>query len=216
MKRFFTENIAWKLLALAAAVLFWISVASEPELATFITVRVEYKNLSPDVEIDSDLVETAMLEVRGPSGELSSLPEDRRRYAVILDLSDAEPGTHTFTIDRSDVHLPRGAQLVRSIPSQIRINIEPIATRTVPVQVRFAGDLPPDLRVVEATAEPSALAIAGPASRVARITSVEIDPLRLKPAVGSADYRSEAFLQDPRVRFVDSTRVKVKVTVGKN
>src|ERR1039457_352420 len=85
MKNFFTQNIGWKLLSLAAAVVLWISVASEPELATFISVRVEYKNLSPDIEIDSDVVETVLLEVRGPSGEMGSLPEERRRYAVVLD-----------------------------------------------------------------------------------------------------------------------------------
>ena len=143
-------------------------------------MRVEYKNLSPDVEIDSDVVETVLLEVHGPSGALSSLPEDRRRYAVILDMGAIEPGQHTFTIDRGNVRLPRGVQLVRSIPAQIRMNFEPSATRSVPVEVRFADGLPPDLRVVEAAAEPSTLAVSGPASRVARIASVQIDPLRHK------------------------------------
>jgi YbbR domain-containing protein len=215
VKHFLTYNIGWKLLSLAAAVLLWISVASEPELSSFISVRVEYKNLSSDVEIDSDVVETVLLEVRGPSGELGSLPEDRRLYAVILDLSDAQPGPHTFAIDRANVRLPRGIQLVRAIPAQVRLIFEPSATRSVPVEVRFADGLPQDLRVVEATAEPSVLAITGPASRVARIASVQTDPLRLKPEVGSNQYRLEAYVNDPRVRFQDSTQVKVKVTVEK-
>jgi YbbR domain-containing protein len=215
VKRLFTENIGWKLLSLAAALLIWISVASEPELATFISVRVEYKNLPPDVEIDSDVVETVLLEVRGPSGELSSLPEDRRRYAVILDLADAEPGPRTFSIDHSDVRLPRDVQLVRAVPARVRLSFEPGATRTIPVDIRIAGTLPPDLQVVDATAEPSALAVTGPASRVAQIAAVEIDPLRPKPVVGTAKYRAEAYVQDPRVRFQDSAQVTVKVTVGK-
>lgn len=215
MKRFFTHNIGWKLLSLGAAALLWISVASEPDLAAFVSVRVEYKNLSPDVEIDSDVVETVLLEVHGPSGALSSLPEDRRRYAVILDMGAIEPGQHTFTIDRGNVRLPRGVQLVRSIPAQIRMNFEPSATRSVPVEVRFADGLPPDLRVVEAAAEPSTLAVSGPASRVARIASVQIDPLRIKPEAGAAEYRVSAYVQDARVRFQDAPRVTVKVTVGK-
>ncbi len=215
MKRFFTENIAWKLFSLAAAVLLWISVASEPELATFVSVRVEYKNLAPDVEIDSDVLETVLLEVRGPSGVLGSAPGDRRNYAVILDLADVEPGPRTFTIDRADVRLPRGVQLVHAIPGQIRLTFEHTAVRTVPVQIRFADTLPPGLQVLDAVAEPSALAVAGPASHVARISSVVIDPVRLKPEPGAATYRVEAYVNDPRVRFQDSTRVTVKVTVGK-
>ena len=70
MKKFFTYNAGWKLLSLAAAVLIWISVASEPELATYVSAHVEYKNLSPSVEISSDVVETVYLEVRGPAEAL--------------------------------------------------------------------------------------------------------------------------------------------------
>jgi YbbR domain-containing protein len=215
VKKFFTHNIGWKLLSLAAAVVLWITVASEPELATFISVRVEYKNLSPDIEIDSDVVETVLLEVRGPSGEMGSLPEERRRYAVVLDLKEMGPGPHTFSIDREDVRVPRGVQLVRAIPAQIRMNFEPSATRSVPVEVRFTDSLPADLRVVESTAEPSALAIAGPASRVARIVSVQMDPIHLKPQVGTAQYKADLYVQDSRVRFQDRPQVRVKVTVGK-
>lgn len=215
MKGWLTHNIGWKLLSLAAAVLLWITVASEPELSTFISVRVEYKNLPPEVEIDSDVLETVLLEVRGPSGALSSLPEDRRRYAVILELNNVEPGQHTFTIDRGAVRVPQGIQLVRAIPAQIRLNFEASATRSVPVEIRFAEGLPPDLRVVEATAEPSVLAITGPASRVAQAAAVQTDPLKLKPEAGTSEYRLEAYVGDARVRFQDGTQVTVKVTVAK-
>ena len=197
---------------IVAAVLLWISVATEPELATFVSAHVEYKNLSPAVEINSDVVETVSLEVRGPS-EALRLPELPRRSAVILDMADIEPGQRTFTINSSDVRLPRGVQLVRAIPAQIRIVFEPGATRSVPVEVRFADGLPEDLQVAEATAEPSALAITGPASRVARVASVQTDPLALKPEAGTSFYTVEAYVTDARVRFQDSPQVTVKVTV---
>ena len=214
MKNFFTRNIGWKLLSLAAAVLIWISVATEPELATFVSAHVEYKNLSPAVEINSDVVETVSLEVRGPS-EALRLPELPRRSAVILDMADVEPGQRTFTVDGGDVRLPRGVELVRAIPGQIRIVFEPGATRSVPVEVRFADGLPEDLQVIETTAEPSALAITGPASRVTRVASVQTDPLTLKPEAGTNTYRLEAYVNDARVRFQDAPQVTVKVTVGK-
>jgi YbbR domain-containing protein len=134
---------------------------------------------------------------------------------VLLDMAGIEPGQHTFTIDSGDVVLPRGVQLVSAIPAQIRMNFESVATRSVPVEVRVASGLPDDLEVAEVTAEPSALAITGPASRVARITSAETDPLTPKPEVGTNHYRLEAFVNDGRVRFQDSPQVTVKVTVRK-
>lgn len=215
MKKFFTENIGWKLLSLALAVLLWIAVASEPELATFISVPVEFKNLAPGLEINSDVVETVYLEIRGPSGELRGLPEARHRYAVVLDMSDVQTGPHTFTVNSDDVRIPHDTHLLRAIPAQIRLNFEPGAMRRLPVNVRLADDLPADLKVIEARPQPDTLAITGPASRVARLSSVETDPVHLNPVAGVAEYRTEAFAADSRVRFQDSPMIKVKVTIGK-
>jgi YbbR domain-containing protein len=214
MKNFLSHNLGWKLLSLVAAVLLWISVASEPELATFVSAHVEYKNLAPGLEISSDVVETVSLEVRGPS-EALRLPELPRGSAVILDMADVEPGQHTFAIDNGHVRLPRGVQLVRAVPAQIRIIFEPSATRTVPVEVSLADGLPQDLRVIEATPEPSGVAITGPASHVARVASVQTDPLTLPPEAGTRSYRVQAYVNDGRVRFQGSPQVTVKVTVGK-
>ncbi len=216
MRSFFTKNIGWKLLSLAAAVLLWIAVASEPEVSTFLSVRVEYTNLSTGVEINSDTAESIILEVRGPSGELRGLPETRRLYGVVLDMSDVGPGQHTFTIAGGNVRLPRGVQLVRSVPAQVRLDLERSAMRRVPVEVRFAAGLSPRLQVVEATSEPASLAIAGPASRVFRVASVETDPIDLKPVAGVAEYHVNAYVNDPRVRFRDPARVTVKVTLGES
>ena len=57
------------------AVVIWALVASEPELSTFATVRLEYKNLPDDLEISSDPVSSVVLELRGPSGELRGVGE---------------------------------------------------------------------------------------------------------------------------------------------
>jgi YbbR domain-containing protein len=214
MKRFFIRNLGWKLLSLAAAVLLWIAVASEPELATFISAPVEYQNLAPDVEISSEVVESVMLEVRGPSAELSNLPYARQRYAVVLDMSDVESGTHTFTIDQGNVRLPRGIRLVRAVPARVRVACELSQTRSVPVEVRV-GELPAGLRVVETSADPPAVTIVGPASHVARINAVETDPIEVTPDAGSQEYQVGAYVNDPRVRIEDPPQIGVKVTVAK-
>src|ERR1019366_9726546 len=81
------HNFWWKLLALAIAVVLWALVASEPELSTFATVRLEYRNLRDDLEISSDPVASVSLELRGPSGELRATG-DGIPPAVGLDTSD--------------------------------------------------------------------------------------------------------------------------------
>jgi len=116
------HNLGWKLFSLGIAVVIWALVASEPELATFTTVRLEYKNMPDDLEISSDPVETVMLELRGPSGELRG---ESIRPAVVLDLSGVTRGQRTFKIGDGNVRLARGVRLVRSIPPTVRLTFAP-------------------------------------------------------------------------------------------
>ena len=116
------HNFGWKLLSLAIAFVIWALVASEPELATFTTVHVEYKNMPDDLEITSEPVETVVLELRGPSGELRT---DAPRPAVVLDLAGVPRGQRTFTIGDGNVRLARGVHLVRAIPPTVSLKLEP-------------------------------------------------------------------------------------------
>ena len=86
LRELVTENIGWKLLSLFIAVALWVVVASEPELSTFATVRLEYRNLPDELEVSSEPVATVALELRGPSGELGANGESVHP-AVILDMS---------------------------------------------------------------------------------------------------------------------------------
>jgi hypothetical protein len=86
------RNFGWKLLALAVSVAIWATVASEADMAAFATVRLEYKNLPEGLEISSEPVDTVLLELRGPSGELGSLGQSGGlRPGVVLDMSNVRP-----------------------------------------------------------------------------------------------------------------------------
>jgi hypothetical protein len=211
------ENFWWKAASLAIAVTIWASVASEPELATFATVRLEYRNLPEDLEIASPPVTSITLELRGPSGELRGLGEnagESPRPSVILDMSSVQPGERTFTIGDGNVRLARGVHLVRAIPSEVRLDFERHAEREVKVVPRFTGEQS-GYAIARYDVEPNVLRIAGPASHVARIGAAVTDPVNLASAVGVAEFRVNAFVEDPYVRFLASPQVSVSVTMRK-
>ena len=213
MTEIFTTNIGWKLVSLAAAVALWVSVASEPELATLRTVPVEYKGVPDDLEISSNFVEDVILEMRGPSGRLRDLRD--ARPAVVLDFSSVHlPGERTFTIDSSNASLPRGIQLVRSIPEQLRFKFEHRVTRQVPVDVRLS---PPHEGYVVASVQvtPAALTVTGPETTIGRMRQVTTDPVDISGVIASQQYRVNTYLTEPRARFQSPSQVVVQVTVKK-
>jgi len=208
------HNFWWKLLALAIAVVLWALVASEPELSEFATVRLEYRNLPDDLEISSDPVTSVSLELRGPSGELRGAG-DGIQPAVVLDMTDVQPGERTFTIGAGNVKLARGVRLVRSIPSEARFIFERRTVRMVPVVVRFTGQGQNGYTVARQSVSPDRLEIAGPASRVARIAAAVTDPVDLSSVVGTSEFRVNAFVDDSFVRFHSSPQVVVTVAMKK-
>jgi hypothetical protein len=207
------KNPGWRLLSLVIAYSIWSNVANEPEMSTIVSAPLQYRDAGNNLEISSPLVDRVELETRGPSGLLRSL--SNTRTAVILDFSEVrEPGEHTFTINRPSTNLPRGVELLRATPAQIRLTFEQRARRTVPVQVRLTGKLPEGEILVSTQVTPDSVEIFGPASQVAQVTAVETDSIELGSITPKhLSTRVAAYVQEPKVRFSGSPEVTVKITI---
>ena len=80
MWRVVTNNLGWKLLSVALAVLLWIAVEGEPELVTVQAVPVFYRNVEPSLALVSNPPTAVRLELRGSSDVLG--PDNLSNVAV--------------------------------------------------------------------------------------------------------------------------------------
>jgi hypothetical protein len=213
--RLVTHNLGWKLLSLLIAFAIWVLVASEPELSTFATARIDFQNLPETLELGSTPITSILLELRGPSNELGSLGDGNQRPAVILDMAGVTPGEHTFPISPDNVKLPRGVQVLRVTPSVVRFRFERSLEHKVPVRVRFVNEGRNGYRVSKVSVEPPELEIAGPQSHVERLNAVETDPVDVASATGATSVRVNAYLDDSFVRFQSSPQVTVSFTMAR-
>src|SRR5258708_25990647 len=159
--RLVTKNRVGKIFSLALAVGLWFAFVGETETAASVAVPVEYRNLPQGMDISNDLPDHLYLKVRGPAARVST--SEISQAAVVLDLSSIDrPGEQTFTLDQNSVKLPTGLTLTRSVPSQIRIQVENRDSRQVPVAIRFAGPPPQGYRVVSQSVYPPKLPVVRP------------------------------------------------------
>jgi YbbR domain-containing protein len=200
----------WKLLSLALAAVLWLAIASEPEMATVLRVPVQYKNAPRNLEISSHVDDTVRLELMGLSGRLRSFAA--APSPVILNLAGVHAaGERTFNIDTNTVSLPRGVQLLRAVPAQLRFTFENQAQRFVPVAVRWSGSLPKGRSMVRYETDPSSLEVIGPASYVSRVRAVETDPIDLAALKNGEIVMTHPYIEEPEVRFVHFERIHVRV-----
>lgn len=210
--RFLTRNLIWKLFALVTAFGVWLNVASEPELATIVKVPVEYNNFPRDLEISSNIVDSIDVEARGPAGQLRSLNDSH--IAAIVDFASVKaPGQRTFTLTTAQLKLPRGIELIRTTPAQLRFQFEKRITRAVPVQVTFSGKAPAGVSAAVVDIEPPDLTITGPESHVLKAKPLEADPFDLTGVDADTVRKLSVYAAEPEVRILNASQVTVKVRV---
>lgn len=207
-----TRNIGWKLLALLIAVLLWTVAAREPEVATSLSVPLEFKNIPNDLDIGGNLPDRIRVEVRGPSGRLSR--DNLENAAVVLDLSDARPGERTYNIRATNVVLPFGVEFDRAVPTQVTLRFDQLSVRTVPVHPVFV-DTAEGYRVASIVIDPPQVQIRGPQQHLDRIRRVVTDPVDLTGVIGKKKFHTRINIGDPLVRLESGSEVDLTVQLEK-
>ena len=208
------EDLGWKFFSVVVAFVLWAIVTSSQEITTAISAPIQYRNITPNLDISSEMVEGVHLHLRGPSAVLSRLKPES--MPILIDLAAVNtPGERTFSIDTANVKLPAGVQLERAVPSQVRLRFEMRASRLAPVQPRMEN-VPTGWRVAKVECSPSTLNIIGPQSRVSRLQHVDTDAVDLGLAgADPVEMNVPAFSSDPQVSFAGSSLVRVRIQLEK-
>jgi YbbR domain-containing protein len=210
--RWLTHNIGWKILSLLAATVVWWNIANDPDLAAFISAPVQFRNYPNDLEISSPVVDTIDVETRGPAGQLRDLRS--AHLSAVIDFSTVKtPGERTFTLTSKEVQLPKGVELVRTVPAQLRFTFERRATRELKVDVPTSGVLQQGLALSSIEVYPPTLTITGPESRVRAASNAVTDSIDLRQITGDSERPLSVFVSEREVRFVNAPQVTVKIHI---
>ena len=208
------NNLPFKLVSLAIAILLWWAVGRDQPIEIPVTVPLEFQHAPADLDINSDYPLQARITLRGPQRLLQGM--NPSAIHAILDLHGAAPGERTFDLKDQDIHTPRGVRVVQVVPSQFHISFDHSVTQTVPVQPRVIGTLLSGYGITEVTADPATITIMGPKRRVEAIRTAMTDPVDATGVVGSGTFTTHAYVSDPLVRVQTPEAIHVTVNTGKS
>ena len=212
-RRWVLRDLDIKILALLLSVGLWWIVGRDPVVESIIAAPVDFRHAPSNLVMTADTPFEVQVAVTGPERIIRSLkPSD---VSAVLDLSDVKPGEHTFDLGPRQVQVPRGVTVTSVVPSQMHIDFNPSATRTIEVRPRVIGSFVSGYGITDVSADPAAITIEGPQSRVNAIEAAITDPVDATGVVGKATFTTHAYVTDPLVRVVHPAPIHVTVTTGK-
>jgi len=200
------------LIALVTACLLWYKVAGQRRER--ISVRslkapITLVNLPTDLVIVPPVPEQVTLQLRGP---LTTSQESRSQLEVLLDLSHASPGRHSYPIDDTDIQLPPNTQVVSVDPREIVLELERLDSIMLPVKPILEGAPAQGYTVFSVLVTPPQVRVQGPSTMLAGLVEVATAPISIEGASAPVGVRATIVLERP-LKKLTPTPVDVLVDI---
>ncbi len=132
-------------------------------------ILIELRNMGPGLQSVQDLTNrTAMLTLRAPQRTLESLHVDD--FSAVIDLANLSAGSHEVEVVVTALN--PDVEVIALEPRQLRIQLEPVISRFVPVEVEVMDSPAFGYEWQEPLAEPAEVEISGPRTLVSQVRSV--------------------------------------------
>ncbi len=175
------RDLGLKIAALLLAIFLWFNVSEQKEIETVAEIPIRFINMPSGLTFASQPPLTAQARVRGKGKFLRWRLRD---LAVVIDLSPASLGTVTHLVSPAEVLIPKNRQIeVLEIiePRAVRIDLDRIAVKEVPVEIKLVGQIPDDKKMIgKPTAIPQTVRLSGPKKLVDGFGSISTLPVDLE------------------------------------
>ncbi len=209
MKQRIFENFGLKVSAVLIAVFLWFFVTSQGQSEISLEVPLEFKDIPAELGIASSTAKAVTLTIRGQERFMKNLNAQDLR--VFLDLGKAKPGEMVYPVNKEDVKLSFAMTVTNVTPPSVRVKMEEIVQKTVPVQPQILGS-PEKGAVKSIVVEPRTAVIRGLKSELRKIDMIRTEPFDISHVSGTIT--EELGLDTSGTNMnTDISKVKVKVKI---
>ncbi len=184
MWRWIVNNYRTFFWAFALSVAVWVvavtSANPDETRALSNPVLIEIVGQDPSLVISTDIPTVVELTLRAPKSVWEQIDSNPQSVRAILDLAGLSAGDHTLNLQIQINARP--VQIVSAVPNSVTLVLEPLATRTMDVELNMAGEPAIGYQVGDAILDPQKIIIAGAQSRVDKVKrarlSLSLDGIR--------------------------------------
>ena len=164
----FCHNFLKKIIALVAAFCMWffVMVEQDPEIEDSYTVPLTMSNVPYEFFPLCD-VKTVTIETRAPRSNF--VKYDANAFRIYANLEGLGEGEHQIT---PRVIMPQGFELVEAKPDVVKVKLDPLVERQMPIELRTTGNVAQDAFVRDVEKSMEVVTVVGPKSFVEQTEKV--------------------------------------------
>lgn len=202
-------NATYKLLAAAFTLMVWIWVQSEQVVEERARVRLDWKLPDGLTTVEPPL-QTATVTVEGVQAFVRAVHQ--RELSIDLDLSRAKEGEVDLDLsERAIAGLPGQVRVVSISPSSLKLRLDRIQKRRVPIVAATRGEPAEGWRVVSVKVTPERTELRGPSSVLRGLEEVQTDAVDLAGLREDAEFTVGLAVRQGQL--TPTTRTSFVVTV---
>ncbi len=208
---FLFRNITLKILALVFAIAMWFFVVGEKGSEIGFLIPLELKGMPADLVITNEIKSHIDIRITGPKTLLTGLSPTQ--MGITLDLSKSKAGNNIFPLFPKDVKAPRGLKVTRVNPTNIKVALEPLIIKKVPIKVRLTGKPERGFKLGEVSINPPEVQITGAGKGIKSLKTISTQPIDIN---GTNNEIEEVILLDLsklNLIKIDSETVTVKINI---
>ena len=207
----FTTNLAPKIISFILVLVLWAFIGGQPRAEIWLAVPLEYRNKPVSMEIVGEMANRVEVGIRGPRTVISTITPDQLRAHV--DLSQALSGLNYIRLTPESIRVPLGTEITKIDPSSVRIRLEEVKSRFVPVKVHLIGKLPPLLRLKSVMVTPPSIVLQGPEGALKKVREIFTEPVDLSELKEDTKISLGIEINSPQLRLAPDQPPQVIVDI---
>lgn len=214
IRRSFTHDVGLKIAALVLALFVWINIAERKPVEVTADLPLKYTNMPAQTTFSSAVPTSVKVRILGRGRFVHWRLKDAH---LAIDLSGAERGVVTHVVSPAEAVLPeeRGLDVLEVIePKAIRIELDVLVTRGIPIRPVLQGNLMPDkIMLGAARPDPVKAVIAGSKRVLEELSSVPTAPIDINQLAkrGKVSAKLDLAGLPPLASQVDDVTVSARI-----
>lgn len=208
------KNLGLKFLALFLACVVWFLVSAprrETPIQRNMTASLSLVGMPAHLVITSEIQNSVGVRVRGRMSDLRALASQALEASA--DLNRVRAGSVEITILPQHINVPQDVEVVSISPNKIRLQIEELRQRAVPIRPFLVGDPPAGYLIGEATSNPTLALISGPGSQVLKLSEVATERIIMTGRTATFVQNVAVVSDSPLVRVISPITTQITVPV---